>query len=350
MEEKHIPKEKFTDVFDIDTGSFRNKESEQEYRRFLKRFIHERAHDFWERIIPLLENGRNGNLFELYRGHPFHHFFWDEITHFVSLSFSTDVVWGRTYGEDIDEKRIREKIAGIKGYIRGAEKRENKGGYGWIMERVNAIENWLGSDRSEPMPKSFRDGDFSDILDPELRKKTGALCRDLNRAPVSSILLGSYYWQKNSIVLYVKSIYDAAKKNNFSTDHLLLSVLSHEVFHMLHYSLMWIMRKNIPEDYEWTVVAESFASYEEYVFAKETFADKELCRYLKDSWNLSDLSHWPYAGAGMINRVMHGPGSPADVFDELDGRTIIDSLYDHKGIYEKINALKMVEEAFGWNW
>ena len=343
----YIPKEKITDVFDFDAGSFRNKDSEQEYRRSLRRFVQERAHGFMEKVIPLLDNRRHGDLFGLFRRHPFHHFFWDEITHFYSLSFSTDVVWGKTYGEDIDEKGIREKIAWIKGYIPSADKGKNYGGYSWILERVSAIENRLGSDRSEPMSKCFRKGELIEIPDPELRKMIRGLCRDLYRAPVRSILLGSYHWQKNSIVLYVKSIYDAAKKNNISTDQLLLSVLCHEVFHMLHYSLLWLMRKNIPEDYEWTVVAESLATYEEYVFAKETFADKELCRYLRDSWDLSDLSHWPYAGAGMINRVMHGPDSPKDAFDELDGRTIVNSLYDHRGIYEKINALNMVEEAFG---
>jgi len=125
------------------------------------------------------------------------------------------------------------------------------------------------------------------------------IVKKLKDREVNKTLLGSYDYRNHTITLFLDSICKSRRAFDYGEGETHISTYAHELFHAYHYQVMrhYTTRWNTKRSYEQKVVAESLASYFEFLFVKFEINDKYFADSLSLSWKRHDMSYWPYAGA-----------------------------------------------------
>ena len=118
--------------------------------------------------------------------------------------------------------------------------------------------------------------------------------------PFSTIVYGNYNYNTKTITLYINAMKKISKKTGKELEDLFLAVLIHEMFHAYHYSFISNNHNSI-EYNDYSVIAESLASFVEYLYCNRYLKNTSLSSSIKKSWSEHSVLIYPYSGAKMLD-------------------------------------------------
>ena len=232
----------------------------------------------------------------------------------------------------------------LEEYCRCIENNEDEG----ILndpERIKEFENHLNRllEKLKKLLENSSEIGKSEIDIGEVWK----IYNDLKNREIKSIKLGSYNFRTNTVTLYLKAICKSKRAKLYGSDNVLMATYAHELFHAYHYHMMRQqgIRWNTSRNYTKKIVAESFASFFEYLFIKHELKCRDFADGFVDEWKDNDISYWPYSGAiGMYTDSDSDIKEFKDICYSLEGRLFCfafsDSLDDWDKAYQDICVFK----------
>lgn len=163
---------------------------------------------------------------------------------------------------------------------------------------------------------------------------------------VISIVLGRYYHQRRTIVLYKQNIIDTAINKDIYSN--MKRVLTHEMFHAIHHFLFdgaKQVRSKFGKNGYGSIVKEGLARLIEYNYCKDTLNTKlatKYCDELEKSWNNNFFEVYPYSAAKYLEEY----SSLRNEKVALIHRLITDSKPDFINAYQDIVYLYKLNEGF----
>lgn len=185
-----------------------------------------------------------------------------------------------------------------------------------------------------------------DRLSPFDIDKVGRIIDAFKERDFTSLILGRYYYQRRTIVLYKQNIIDTAIDNDVYSN--MKRVLTHEMFHAIHHYLFdgakQVRSKFGKKDYG-SVVKEGLARLVEYNYCKDELSTKigtKYCAELEESWDSHFFEVYPYSAAKYLEEYT----SSHLVKASLIHRLLADSKPDFINAYHDIVYLYKLSEGF----